>query len=175
MLKLLSGAAAALLISTPLAVAPALAAGGGGSNTPNCKAGEVYDQAKERCVPKSSSLDTDSLYETGRALAYAGRYEEAIDILKLAEDRNDPRVLNMLGYSHRKQGHLLIGLGYYEEALRIDPDHVLTREYMGEAFLQMGDLASARSQLDEIARRAGADSKEYGELAAHIAAFEQKG
>lgn len=174
MLKLLTGAAVALVVAAPIAIAPAFAAGGD-TTTPSCKAGEVYDQAKQRCVPKSSSLDTDSLFETGRALAYEGRYDEAIDVLKLAEDRNDPRVLNMLGYSHRKQGHLLIGLGYYEEALRIDPDHVLTREYMGEAFLQMGDLASARKQLEEIAERAGADSREYGELAAHIAAFEERG
>ena len=158
-------------IALSLAASPVLAAGGS-SETPTCKAGEVYDTSQKKCVKKSSSLDTDTLFENGRALAYAGRYDEAISVLKLAEDRGDPRIFNMLGYSNRKQGKLLVALGYYEEALRIDPDHVLTREYLGEAHLQMGDVASAKQELGEIEKRAGRDSAEYAELSKHIAAYQ---
>lgn len=173
MLTTVLRSASLLAIVLPLAASPALAAGGGGSSdTPKCKTGEVYDTAQKKCVQKSSSLDTDTLFENGRALAYAGRYDEAISVLKLAEDRGDPRIFNMLGYSNRKQGKLLVALGYYEEALRIDPDHVLTREYLGEAHLQMGDVASAKQELGEIEKRAGRDSAEYAELSKHIAAYE---
>lgn len=167
----LIGGAAALTLS--LSALPALAAGGS-DDTPSCKAGQVYDKDQKKCVAKSSSLDTDSLFETGRSLAYAGRYDEAIAILSLAEDRADPRVLNMLGYANRKQGRVLVGLGYYEEALRLDPDHVLTREYLGEAHLQMGDLASAREQLGEIEKRRGRDCTEYAALSKQIAAYESR-
>ena len=59
-------------------------------------------------------------------------------------DKTDPRILNYLGYSHRKQGRVLVGLGYYQEALRHNPDYTLVREYMGEAHLQLGDVAAAK-------------------------------
>lgn len=167
--------AAAFLIGLPLSGGAALAAGGGGGggSDNNCPTGQVYDQSQKKCVEKSSALDTESLFKAGRQLAYGGKYDEAISVLKLAEGRGDAGVYNMLGYSHRKQGKLLIALGYYEEALRLDPNHVLTREYLGEAHLQMGDVASARDQLGEIAKRCGTGCDEYAELERQIAAFER--
>ena len=171
MLKIPMRGAALAAFGLAIAISPVLAAGGG-SDTPTCPKGQVYNSATQKCEPKTSAADPQSLLETGRALAYAGRYDEAIDILTLAYDAKLPGVFNMLGYSHRKQGRLLVALGYYEEALRLDPDHVLTREYLGEAYLQMGDVASARAQLGEIEKRAGRSSAEHAELAKHIAAFE---
>ena len=86
-------------------------------------------------------------------LAMAGRYDEAIAVLSLAANKQDPRILNYLGYSHRHSGRVTVGLGYYEEALRIDPNYTLVREYLGEAHLQIGDLAGAQQQLMEIEKR----------------------
>lgn len=174
--RYLTSLAAALMVGLPLSGGAALAAGGGGGggDTMECPAGQVYDKSTKKCVAKSSALDTETLFEAGRALAYAGKYDEAISVLRLAEGRKQPGVYNMLGYAHRKQGRLLIALGYYEEALRLDPDYVLTREYLGEAHLQMGDLASAREQLDEIAKRCGKNCAEYTELDRQIVAFERE-
>lgn len=175
--RYLTSLAAALLVGLPLSGGAALAAGGGGggggSETMDCPAGQVYDKSTKKCVAKSSALDTETLFEAGRSLAYAGKYDEAISVLRLAEGRKQPGIYNMLGYAHRKKGRLLIALGYYEEALRLDPDHVLTREYLGEAHLQMGDLAAAREQLGEIAKRCGTGCAEYAELDRHITAFER--
>ena len=99
-----------------------------------CKGGKVWDKKQKKCVaPKQGMLDDDSIYEAGRDLAMAGRYGEAITLLGLAADKTDPRILNYLGYSHRKAGRIPVGLGYYQEALRIDPDYTLVREYLGEA------------------------------------------
>ena len=89
-------------------------------------------------------------------------------MLSLAADKTDPRILNYLGYSHRKSGRVLVGLGYYQEALRNDPDYTLVREYLGEAHLQLGDVAAARDQLGEIEKRCGTGCEEYVELAAQI-------
>lgn len=164
---------ASMLVAAPLLVTPAISAGGGGGSdpVPACKGGKIWDKNKQKCVPKTSALDDDSIYETGRSLAMQGRYGEAIEVLSLAKDKTDPRILNYLGYSHRKQGRVLVGLGYYREALRNNPDYTLVREYMGEAHLQLGDVASAREQLGEIEKRCGKTCSEYMELAGQIDAY----
>jgi Tetratricopeptide repeat len=172
---------ATLLVSVPLVFAPALSAGGGGGGgtggssggggnpVPTCKRGQVWDKNKRKCVvQRLGALDDDSIYETGRSLAMNGRYGEAITILSLAADKTDPRILNYLGYSHRKMGRVLVGLGYYQEALRHNPDYTLVREYMGEAYLQIGDVASARLQLNEIKQRCGITCSEYTQLSSQI-------
>lgn len=165
--------AAVLALSLPLAW-PAFPAGGGSDasdQTPTCKSGEVYDKTEKKCVPaKQGAVDDDSLFETGRALAYAGKYGEAIQMLGLVSDKNDPRVLNMLGFSHRKSGRIDVGLGYYQEALTINPDFTLAREYLGEAYLTLGDIAAAKNQLSEIEKRCGKGCAEYAALEKQIAA-----
>ena len=52
-------------------------------------------------------------------------YDEAIEVLAMAADKSDARILNYLGYSHRKSGRIEVGLGYYQEALRNNPDYTL--------------------------------------------------
>ena len=171
--RLLIQAAAALVVMQLVAM-PAFAAGdtGGGGSTPTCPKGQVYDNNQQKCVtPKQGMLDDDNIYQAGHALAMEGRYDEAIAVLSLAADKTDPRILNYLGYSHRHSGRVIVGLGYYEEALRIDPNYTLVREYLGVAHLQIGDLAGAQQQLDEIERRAGRDSREYGMLSEQIDHF----
>jgi tetratricopeptide (TPR) repeat protein len=166
--------AASMVLSLPLIASPAFSAGdgGGGGNTGNsCTNGKVWDQKTSKCVPQQSGIDDDTLYEYGRDLALVGRYDEAIKVLSLAADKSDPRILNYLGYAHRKSGRVLVGLGYYQEALRNDPDYTLVREYLGEAHLQLGDVASARAELGEIGKRCGTNCEEYVELAAQIDAF----
>ena len=170
----MASVAATFLIGAALFSLPAFSAGdgGGGGDTVECKTGQVYDKVHKKCVPaEQGKVDDDSIYETGRDLAMKGRYDEAIKILTLAADKTDPRILNYLGYSHRKSGRVLVGLGYYREALLNDPDYTLVREYMGEAHLQLGDVAAAREQLGEIEKRCGKNCAEYAELAAQIDAY----
>ena len=165
---------AAALLASPILATSAFSAGDGGSGgtVSKCKDGKVWDKKSQKCVvPKQGMLDDDSIYEAGRDLAMAGRYGEAITVLGLAADKTDPRILNYLGYSHRHSGRVTVGLGYYEEALRINPDYTLVREYLGEAHLQIGDLAGAQEQLAEIEKRTGKGSREYGMLAEQIYHF----
>ena len=164
-------ALAAALALSPLAASTAFSAGSGGSSgssSPTCSNGKVWNKKQKKCMPPQA-VDDDSLYEAGRDLAMQGRYGEAIEVLSLAADKTDPRILNYLGYSHRKAGRITVGLGYYQEALRIDPDYTLVREYMGEAYLQLGDVDAAKSQLTEIEKRKGKGSREYVLLADEIA------
>jgi tetratricopeptide (TPR) repeat protein len=164
---------AVAFLAAPLLATPVHAAGdGSSSDTPKCSGGKVWDKAKKKCVdPQRGMIDDDSIYETGRDLAMAGRYGEAITVLSLAADKSDPRILNYLGYSHRKADRVLVGLGYYREALIQDPDYTLVREYMGEAYLQNGDVQAAVEQLGEIEKRCGKGCREYTLLAEQIDAY----
>jgi tetratricopeptide (TPR) repeat protein len=174
--------ATAILLGASLVSAPVFAMGGSGDTSGSsktvqkCKKNEVWDNNKKKCVvPKQGMLDDESIFEAGRDLAYAGRYDEAINVLTMAANKRDPRILNFLGYAHRKSGRVNVGLGYYQEALRMDPNYTLVREYLGEAYLQIGDMAKAKGQLAEIEKRKGRDCAEYRVLSAQIEAVSKAG
>ena len=161
--------AATFLLATSL---PALAAGSDSGSPPaatettqKCKDGKVWDKKKKACMKaQKSSFNDDQLYDAGREFAYAGQYDNAIAVLKLARNQNDPRILNYLGYSNRKAGRMELGMNYYRKALSIDPDFILARSYMGQALLQQGDTQGARVQLVEIRDRGGENTYAYRAL-----------
>jgi tetratricopeptide (TPR) repeat protein len=70
-------------------------------------------------------------------------------------------VLNSIGYSTRKLGDVDKGIEYYHQALAIDPNFAKARQYLGEAYLQKGDVAKAKEQLTEIADRCGGPCDDY--------------
>lgn len=150
------------------------AAGGGGApaEPPKCKHGEVLKKVgnMKKCVPiESGILPDEDLYQQGRALAKAGQYEWALQVLAAIQNQNDPRVLNYTGYSNRKAGRLEIGITYYRKALAINPDFVLAREYLGEGYVAAGRIDLAKLELNEIKTRAGTSSEEYQDLSKAIA------
>lgn len=150
----------------------------------SCPAGKVWDPnykgllTKGKCVNAADLKKDDKkpdtekqglIYDQGKAFAKAGRYDDAITMLKQAPDQGDPRVLNYLGFSHRKLGRMDEALAFYNAAVAKNPDFSLVREYLGEAYLQLGQLEKAREQLSEIERICGGKAcGEYGELAALI-------
>ncbi len=97
--------------------------------------------------------------EDGRA-AYAEavgminqeRYADAFDALERTQEAVGPHadVLNYMGFTSRKLGRLDDALGYYREALRLDPNHLGATEYLGELYIQMGELEHARTQLARL-------------------------
>lgn len=161
-------AAAAIVAAFALPAQQAWAVGEddeGADKVTQCADGMVWDEKEEKCVPvQESQLGDQQLLDNGRALAYAGRYGEAITVLNMVSDRNDPEVWNFLGYSTRKSGDIAKGIGFYQQALAIDPDYTLARAYMGEAYLDSGDRNAAVAQLGEIERRDGRTGKAYAYL-----------
>lgn len=173
MKKLLYLSLAAFLMTSGSSMS--FAAGGGGGEpveAPNCKKGEVVKKVGniKKCVKvESGILPDEDLYQQGRALAKAGHYEWALQVLAAIQNQNDPRVLNYTGYSNRKAGRLEIGITYYRKALAIDPNFVLAREYLGEGYVAAGRIDLAKLELNEIKTRAGAASEEYQDLSKAIA------
>lgn len=70
-----------------------------------------------------------------------GEFKEAIKLQpEMAEAHNN------LGYCYRKLGSLEVSLNHYMLALSIDSTFEQAREYLGETYLAMDSLSSARSQ-----------------------------
>lgn len=153
----------AILITAFLA--PGLAFAKGGDDKPpkptqttkNCQAGKIWDKRSSRCVRvKSEVFDDDTLYQAVRELAYAGRLQDAQTVLSAMSDQGEDRVLTYWGFTHRKMGDVATGMTFYEQAIAANPANILSRSYMGQAFVEMGDMGAAREQLQEIRAHGGA-------------------
>lgn len=141
----------------------AFAAGGGGdttSSTKKCDAGMVYDKKKKKCVDAERAPD-DALFEAAVNAAYGGQYQTTIDLLSFADNQDDPRILNYLGFAHRKLGLTADASGYYQKALSIDPDYNLARSYYGQGMIVDGNVDGAKVQLAEIRNRGGEGTWAY--------------
>jgi len=91
-------------------------------------------------------------YMAAVRLINEARYEEAIaDLYKSqAIVGPHPDILNYLGYSHRKLGMMDKAQDYYAQALAIDADHKGANEYLGELYLEIGDIDRAKKQLVKL-------------------------
>jgi tetratricopeptide (TPR) repeat protein len=142
--------------------------GGGGGSTPTCKHGTVYDSSKHQCVKNGASLDDKYLYQQGRDLALAGRYDEALTSLNAVKSP-DSMTLTMIGYATRKLGNYDTGLAYYQKALALDPSNVNTHEYLGEAYAEKGKLDLAKAELIKVSAVCGTTCEPYQDLSKAIA------
>jgi tetratricopeptide (TPR) repeat protein len=130
-----------------------------------CPSGTAWSKQQGKCVAlKKGSLSDEDLARAGRQLARDGHYLDAIKVLEMAANENDPAVLTYLGYSHRKLGNIDLGISLYKKALDIDPDNVDTREYLGEGYVSKGELDLAWLELSEIEKRCGTTCEEYRAL-----------
>lgn len=154
-----------VFLASVFSASMAFAVGGGDSTPPattptstECPRGTVWDDGRGLCVSaQSSRLDDDQRYEAVRELAYAGKLDHARDVLDVML-ADDDRVLTYRGFIARQQGDWAQALAYYDGALRVNPDNILARSYMGQGFVLQGEIAAAQQQLQEIRDRGGRDS-----------------
>jgi tetratricopeptide (TPR) repeat protein len=99
------------------------------------------------------------------------RYEKAVDHFQKAV-KLDPgyhEAWNMLGYSFRRLGRLGEAFQAYDTCLKLMPEYEPAREYLGEAWLQAGNLEKAKAELAWLTEK---KSTEGEKLAAAIARYE---
>jgi tetratricopeptide (TPR) repeat protein len=97
----------------------------------------------------TGSVDLSSV----RAKIQAGRYAAALDELRgLAEDTQQADVYNLMGYTLRKTGDYATSLTYYTKALQLQPDYRPAREYLGELYVETGNIGKAREQLAALVK-----------------------
>ena len=103
-------------------------------------------------VDNMSSTDAPDLTSV-RAKIKAQDYAAALAELRdLAEDTQQADVYNLLGFTLRKTGDFKTSLTYYTKALELEPEHKAAREYLGELYVETGNIAKAKEQLDVLAR-----------------------
>ncbi len=104
-------------------------------------------------------------------------YRQAIALLKetVAKDGKDADAFNLLGLSYRKLQDFSAAFVHYRKALRLNPDHRGAHEYIGEAYLQKGNLAKAREHLEKLDDLCFFACDEYTDLKNAIKAYEARG
>lgn len=83
---------------------------------------------------------------------------------------------NLYAYSMRKgpAPQMDLVFRHYNEALRLNPQHLAAREYLGEAYLMTGNVAKAKDLLAELDRLCRAGCVEQAELKRSISTFERQ-
>ena len=153
--------AAILLLGGALAMLPAsdATAAGSSSSTSN-----TASQADQRNI------------ERGKQAIEAGDWERAAMFLERAAETNaqNADVFNLLAYSYRHLDRIDEAFENYGRALELDPKHLGAHEYIGEAYLIVGDLAKAEGHLATL-QEICASCEETEELAEAIAQFKEGG
>jgi tetratricopeptide (TPR) repeat protein len=124
----------------------------------------------------SSGPKEDADYTAAVKAIEAKDFDRAVELLNQAAARNDKdaNVFNLLGYSERKRGNLDQAFKHYDRALTLDHKHLGANEYIGEAYLMVGDLAKAEEHLVKLDKLCLFGCKEYKELKEKIAEYKSK-
>lgn len=94
----------------------------------------------------------------------------------LQKDPNNADYHNLYAYSLRRSGTTDMDLVFkhYNEALRINPKHRGAHEYLGEAYLMVGNVAKAKEHLSALDKLCFFGCSEYDALRKAIADQEAK-
>ncbi|MGR9465005.1 tetratricopeptide repeat protein [Rhizobium leguminosarum] len=121
-------------------------------------------------VDNMQSTDAPDLTSV-RAKIDAKDYASALAELRgLAEDNQQADVYNLMGYTLRKTGDYRTSLTYYTKALELQPDHRAAREYLGELYVETGEMAKAEEQVSSLKQLCPSGCEELEDLQEVIAA-----
>ena len=129
-------------------------------------------------TPSTSSAPRDPVLEQVAAATAKNDWSEAQATLRQALARNPDNAdyHNLYAYSIRKGPNpdMSLVFKHYNEALRINPDHRGAHEYLGEAYLMVGNLAKAKEHLSVLDKLCFFPCDEYSDLKKAIADYERK-
>jgi len=128
--------------------------------------------------------DTQPVVRTDPALEQASKtiaakdWPQAQALLKEAIARNPGNAdyHNLYAYSIRKGADPDMNLVFkhYNEALRLDPRHRGAHEYLGEAYLMVGNLPKAKEHLSALDKLCFFSCSEFSDLKKAISEYEAK-
>lgn len=104
----------------------------------------------------------------------AGDYARATKLLDsvVTKQPENADAWNELGYSERQLNHNDKSFLAYRTALTLEPRHRGANEYLGELYLQTGDLPKARKQLEVLRKLCPRGCEEADELAQAVRTYE---
>ncbi len=124
----------------------------------------------------TTAAANDPLLQSAQAAIARKDWDSAQAILlkALGSNASNADYHNLYAYSVRKSAHPNMDtvFEHYEQALRLDPKHRGAHEYLGEAYLQVGNLAKAKEQLATLDKLCFFGCEEFTDLKAAIAAYE---
>ena len=121
-----------------------LAAGGESSSSSSMS--DPYKDATS-LVKRAGKLEKKEKIEKAKKL-----YTQAFKKLEKAysTDKNNPDILNYMGYTSRKIGKFEQAEKYYLAGLKIKPDHNGINEYLGELYVQTNRIDKANERLQVL-------------------------
>jgi tetratricopeptide (TPR) repeat protein len=129
-------------------------------------------------TPAMSAAPRDPVLEQVAAATAKNDWSEAQATLRQALARNPDNAdyHNLYAYSIRKgpSPDMSLVFKHYNEALRINPDHRGAHEYLGEAYLMVGNPAKAKEHLSVLDKLCFFPCDEYSDLKRAIADYERK-
>src|SRR5262245_65107840 len=81
-------------------------------------------------------------------------------------------VYSLLGFSLRKSGDYEKAYTFYRKALEFEPNHKGALEYLGELYVERGEMAKAREHVGRLTRLCPAGCEELDDLKGAIAQAE---
>ena len=118
---------------------------------------DLYSDAK-KFVLRAKKLEEKNKIDRATKL-----YVKALEKLQQAykTDRNNPDILNYLGFTLRKTGKFEEAEKYYLAGLKIKPNHNGINEYLGELYVKTGRMNLAKERLAVLK---SCNCEEYDEL-----------
>ena len=129
----------------------------GGSSSSNGGEANLYKEAKKLIV-RAKKLEKKDKVEKALKL-----YSKAYDKLLKAydKDKENPDILNYLGFTLRKAGNFEEAEKFYLAGLEIKPDHKGINEYLGELYIKTNRIELAKEKLEVLK---GCKCEEFEEL-----------
>jgi cytochrome c-type biogenesis protein CcmH/NrfG len=127
---------------------------------------------------RTAPTDSTTFSRASSAATAKNDWSEAQATLRQALARNPDNAdyHNLYAYSIRKGPNpdMSLVFKHYNEALRIDPNHRGAHEYLGEAYLMVGNVAKAKEHLSVLDKLCFFPCGEYSDLKKAIADYERK-
>ena len=126
----------------------------------------------------SPAVRSDPVMERYSAASEKQDWKSAAGVMRdaLTANPNNADYHNLYAYSLRRSGTADMDqvFKHYNEALRIDPKHKGAHEYLGEAYLLVGNLAKAKEHLQSLDKICFFGCSEYSDLKRAISEHEAK-
>ena len=146
-----------LVIVLSLFLSSSLMAAGSDSSSGDSSRNSLYDDAV-KLVKRAGNLEKKEKTNKAKKL-----YSQAFKKLEKAHksDKNNPDILNYLGFTSRKVGNFDQAEKFYLKGLSIKPNHNGINEYLGELYVQTNRIDKANERLEALK---SCNCKEYSEL-----------
>ena len=134
------------------------AGGDGGGGSVSISSSESNYKSAVKLIKRAGKLEKKDKKKKSEKL-YSQAFEKLSKALKT--DKNNPDILNYMGFTSRKVGNFSEAEEYYLRGLAIDPKHNGINEYLGELYVQTNRIDKANERLEVLKN---CNCEEYGEL-----------